>query len=477
MKMNDSQTIEWQSATALRNRIVTGKITSEAVTRALLERIRHLDHRINAFITVDEAQALAEARAVDADISAGRPMGPLAGVPVTIKDQFMTRGLRTTGGSRILADHVPEYDSIYVSRIRAAGGVILGKTNTPEFGMYWRTVGNVAPECLNPWDTARTAGGSSGGAAAALAMGFGPLALGSDAGGSIRLPSAQCGTFGLLPSRGRVPRHGGFGSTLFFSAIGPMARDVRDAATLMQVIAGPMPGDPMCRTDTPPNYLAGLEDGIAGVRMAWWDNIAAADFSDREVVTKVRVAADLAPRLGARVSDVDVVLETEDVDEAWRVLDFVDRQANLGEDILADPEKAALLSPYAKSRFEWSAEVKGTEYSRALLRRAQFIRHLDEVFVETDLLISPTIGIVSPVVDPNDLTLRIPSLVAYTLPVNFAGYCAASVPCGFVRGMPVGLQIIGRPNEEALVLRAARAFEKALNLGSHHPQFDEDMVP
>ena len=152
--------------------------------------------------------ALDQARAIDRRIDRGEPVGPLAGVPVSIKDQFWTRGIRTTGGSRIYADHVPDEDSLHVARVKAADGVIIGKTSTPEFGMFWRTVGRVAPECVNPWDPGRTSGGSSGGAAASVAAGFGPLALGSDAGGSIRLPSAMCGVLGLLPSNGRVPRHG-----------------------------------------------------------------------------------------------------------------------------------------------------------------------------------------------------------------------------------------------------------------------------
>ncbi|MDK3018382.1 amidase [Pseudodonghicola flavimaris] len=462
--------MHWCPAWQLRSEILAGKRTAESVTRQLLERIRARDGAIHSFITLADDLAIEEARAVDAGLAAGEAPGPLAGVPVTIKDQFFTKGLRTTGGSRTLEHHVPVEDSIYAARIRAAGGVILGKTNTPEFGMYWRTVGYVAPECRNPWDLSRTAGGSSGGAAAALASGFGPLAIGSDAGGSIRLPSAQCGVFGLLPSRGRVPRHGGFGSTLFFSAIGPMARDVRDAATLLQVIAGPMEGDPLCRRDAPPDYLATLEEGIAGVRAAWWHNTVAEGFADPEVVATVRAAANRVTEAGARLAPREVVLETDGIDEAWKVLDFVDRQANLGEALMQDPEKREQLTPYARSRFDWAAGVSGTEYSRALLRRAQIIRHLEDVFADTDLLLAPTIGIVSPVVDPTDLTLRIPALVSYTLPVNMAGYCAASVPCGFVHGLPVGLQIIGRPNEEALVLRAARQFEKMLGWAARHPE-------
>ncbi|WP_417673099.1 amidase [Pseudodonghicola sp.] len=462
--------LHWQPAWRLRERIIAGEITAEEVTRHLLDRIGRLDGNLHAFLTLAGDQAIDEARAVDRALAAGQVPGPLAGVPVTIKDQFFTRGLRTTGGSLTLKDHIPDHDSIYAERIRASGGIILGKTNTPEFGMYWRTVGHLGEECRNPWDSRRTSGGSSGGAAAALAAGFGPLAIGSDAGGSIRLPSAQCGTFGLLPSLGRVPRHGGFGSTLFFSAIGPMARDVRDAATLLQVIAAPMRGDPFCRTDPAPDYLAGLEQGIAGLRVAWWDNRAAADFADPEVLRVVRAAAERVTDFGAILQEAPVVLETDGIDEAWKVLDFVDRQANLGEALMQDAERAAELTPYARTRFEWAAGVSGVDYSRALLRRAQFIRHMDELFAETDLILAPSIGITSPVIDPNDLTLRIPALVSYTLPVNVAGYCAASLPCGFVGGLPVGLQIIGRPNEEALVLRASRQFEKALNWAARHPQ-------
>lgn len=467
--MTVDEEIHWLPAWRLRELVMGGALRAEDIAAALLLRIGRFDRGINAFLTLAGEAALAEARAVDRAVAEGRDPGPLAGVPVSIKDQFFTRGLRTTGGSRVFENHIPEEDSVYVERIRAAGGVILGKTATPEFGMYWRTVGLISDECRNPWDPRRTAGGSSGGAAAALAMGFGPLALGSDAGGSIRLPSAQCGVFGMLPSFGRVPRHGGFGSTMFFSSIGPMARDVRDAAMLLQVLADPMLDDPFCRSDAPPDYLVDLDAGIEGVSVGWWDNTVAEGFSDPRVLKAVRAVAEKIAGFGAHFAEKPVKLDTNGVDEAWRVIDFVDRHANLGQELERDPGRFALLTPYAQARFAWAAGVSGTDYSRAILRRARFIRSLDEAFGAHDLLLAPTIGVTAPVIDENDLTQRIPALVSYTLPINFAGFCAASIPCGFVDGLPVGLQVVGRPNDEALVLRAARQFEIASPWRGTHP--------
>ncbi|EUB99872.1 Amidase [Rhizobium sp. CF080] len=467
--MTYAEDIHWLPAWRLRELVVSRKVSAEEITARLLERIGRLDKGINAFLTLAGEGAIAEAQATDKAIAEGQTPGPLAGVPVTIKDQFFTKGLRTTGGSKIFENHIPLEDSVHVARIRAAGGVILGKTHTPEFGMYWRTVGLISDECRNPWERRRTAGGSSGGAAAALTMGFGPLALGSDSGGSIRLPSAQCGIFGLLPSSGRVPQHGGFGSRMFLSSIGPMARDVRDAAMLLQVLAAPMPQDPFCRTDTPPDYLSDLETGIEGVSVAWWDNTVAEGFSSPEVLRVVRAAAEKIGAFGAKLDRQPLRLDTDGIDEAWRILDFVDCRASLGEELERDPMQFAQLTPYAKTRFEWAAGVSGTEYSRAILRRARFVRSVNEAFGDHDLLLAPTIGITAPVIEMDNMTKRIPALVSYTLPVNFAGCCAASVPCGFVDGLPVGLQIIGRPNDEALVLRAARQFELALPWQGLHP--------
>ena len=461
--------LHWMAAWQIREAIVRRRLSATEVACHFIERIDTLDQRLHSFFTVSGEVALDQARAIDRRIDRGEPVGSLAGVPVSIKDQFWTRGIRTTGGSRVYADHVPEEDSLHVARVKAADGLIIGKTSTPEFGMFWRTVGRIAPECVNPWDTKRTSGGSSGGAAAGVAAGLGPLALGSDAGGSIRLPSAMCGVLGVLPSNGRVPRHGAFGSTLFFSGVGPITRDVRDAATLLQLLARPSAADPLCRTDEPPDYLTGLDLGVAGLRLGWWEIDDISRLVQGDVDAAVRKAALGFETLGARFND-PVMLDTAGIDEAWKVLDFVDRYAALGEKLYMDAALRRKLSPYARVRFAEAKKVTGAQYSRAVLRRAEFIRSIERAFENCDVLLAPTVGYVAPVIKSVGATERIPALVAYTLAVNLAGYTAASIPCGAVAGMPIGLQVIAPPNQEALVLRVCRAFELAWPWAGRKPR-------
>lgn len=460
--------IHWASAWQIREAIVAKRLSATEVAKHFIARITRLDRRIHSFITLTADVALEQAEAIDRRIQSGEPVGPLAGVPVSIKDQLWTKGIRTTGGSRIYANHVPEQDSLHVSRVKAADGVIIGKTNTPEFGMFWRTVGRVAPECLNPWDAQHTAGGSSGGAAASVAAGFGPLALGTDAGGSIRLPSAMCGVLGVLPSNGRVPRHGSFGSTLFFSGVGPICRDTRDAAILLQLLAQPSVDDPLCRMDAAPDYLAQLDEGIAGLRLGWWEDQRISGQVDAAVIAAIKKAAFGFGSLGATFVE-PVTFETQGIDEAWKVLDFVDRYAALGETLYTDVEARRKLTPYARERFAWSKRVSGADYSRAVRRRAEFIRSFEAAFRKCDLVLSPTLGFTAPAIESVGPAQRIPALVAYTLAVNLAGFTAVSIPCGFVDGLPVGLQVIAPPNQEALVLRAARAFEQAWPWTEHKP--------
>ncbi|MBR0800753.1 amidase [Bradyrhizobium jicamae] len=456
-----SSDLHWAPGWQIREAIMTRRVSATEVATRFIERIEALDRGLHAFFTLSADVALGQARAIDRRIDRGEPVGALAGVPVSIKDQFWTKGIRTTSGSHIYADHVPEEDSLHVARVKAADGLIIGKTATPEFGTFWRTAGRVAPECVNPWDSRRTSGGSSGGAAASVAAGFGPLALGSDSGGSIRLPSAMCGVLGVLPSNGRVPNHGSFGSTLFLSRVGPISRDVRDAGTLLQLLARPSVDDPLCRLDEPPDYLSGLDDGIAGLRLGWWEDQSISGQVDAAVITAIKKAACGLSSLGANFVDDAVTFDTQGVDEAWRVLDFVDRYAELGESLYTDPLARRKLTPYARERFAWAKRVSGAEYSRAVRRRAEFIRSFEAAFRSCDLVLSPTLGFTAPVIESVGPTQRIPTLVAYTLAVNLAGFAAASIPCGFVGGMPIGLQVIAPPNQEALVLRAARAFEQA----------------
>lgn len=462
--------IQWASAWQLREAIVAKRLSAVEVANHFIARITRLDRRIHSFITLSADAALEQAHAIDRRIHRGESVGPLAGVPVSIKDQFWTKGIRTTSGSRIYANHVPEEDSLHVARLKAADGVIIGKTATPEFGTFWRTVGHVAPECLNPWDSRCTSGGSSGGAAASVAAGFGPLALGSDSGGSIRLPSAMCGVLGVLPSNGRVPNHGSLGSTLLLSRAGPISRDVRDAATLLQLLAQPSADDPLCRLDEPPDYLSGLDEGIAGLRLGWWEDRSISGQIDAAVIGVIKKAAFGLGSLGANFANDAVTFDTQGVDEAWRVLDFVDRYATLGEALYADVAARRKLTQYARERFAWAKRVSGADYSRALRRRAEFVRSFETAFRNCDVVLSPTLGFTAPVIESVGPSQRIPALVAYTLAVNLAGFAAASIPCGLVDGMPVGLQVIAPPNQEALVLRVCRAFELAWPWAGRKPE-------
>ena len=461
--------LEWAPARTIREAVVGRNVSAVEAVSALLERIATVDEQLHSFFTVASEQALAQAADIDRRIARGEPVGPLAGVPISIKDQFWTRGIRTTGGSLVFADHVPTENAVHVARIRASDGVVVGKTSTPEFGMYWRTRGRVGPECMNPWDTTRTAGGSSGGAAASVAAGLGPLALGSDSGGSIRLPSAMCGVFGVLPSIGRVPRHGAFGRRLFLGSVGPLARDVRDAAVFLGLLAEPFAADPLCRRDAPPDYLRQIEDGVSGLRFGWWEDRAADSTDDPAVVASARDAARRLASLGGLELDEAFELDLMGVDQSWQVLDFVDCYAALGEALYSDPVKRAQLAEYTTVRFDQARQWSATDYSRAVLRRAQFVRSLDELFTRCDLLLSPTTGITAPVTTSFGPAQRVPGIVKYTLPVSFGGYAAATVPCGWVDGLPAGLQIIAGPNQEALLLRACRAFEQAWQWTSERP--------
>lgn len=330
----------WQ----LRRLMLDGQLSPVEVVHQCLDRIARLDESLHCFITVDHDGAIAQARAAEKSIGGGAEAGPLLGIPLSIKDHFWTQGVRTTGGSLLYKDHVPAEDSVYAERLRRAGAVIIGKTNTPEFEMFSRTVSRLVPECVNPWDVRRTTGGSSGGAAASVAVGMTPVAVGSDSGGSTRIPSAFCGVHGLLPSNGRVPRHGGFGRTLFFSGVGPLVRDVRDAATLFQVLAGPDRRDPTCMTDPPPDYLATLDAGVKGLRVAWWSDCDKVDELDPAVLEVALRASLRLEEAGARIEEHALGLSVDSLLETLWTINNVDHYAFLGQPLYEDPARRGLLT-------------------------------------------------------------------------------------------------------------------------------------
>lgn len=446
----------WRPAWQLRDEIVSGARSPVEVTAAALDRIAALDGQLHGFITVAADLALAEAQAREQALAAGQPPGPLFGVPVSVKDLYWTAGMTTTAGSLIYRDFVPDQDAVHVARLRAAGVVIIGKTNLPEFALFPRTVNRLLPECRNPWDLGRSPGGSSGGSAATVAAGMTPVALASDGGGSIRIPAALCGVYGLYPSNGLLPRHGGIGSTIMFSNAGPITRDVRDAAIMLGVLAGPDPRDPACWADPVPDYLTGLDEPVTGLRMRWVGNGGDVAGLDPRVVAAARDGALAFDSAGAVVDEAGQGFAAERWMESFYTMLLADRYASIGQRLYTNPATRGLLSEYGRSHFQRGAAVTGSEYSHALSLRNSVIAHLRALFGDADVLISPTVAAVAPAIGAID---RGP-LVAFTFCVNYAGFTAATLPCGLVDGLPIGLQLIGRPGSEALLLRVSRAFEQ-----------------
>lgn len=464
--------VTWLPAWRLRELVAAKEISPVELTRHFLDRIDRLNPTLNAFITVAHDDALAQAKAAEDAVVRGDDLGPLHGVPLGIKDQFWTRGMRTTAGSLVYDKFIPDEDSVHAARVRAAGGIIVGKTNTSEFALLGRTVNRLCEETRNPWDVSRTSGGSSGGSGSAVSAGMVPIAVASDGGGSTRLPAAYNGVFGMIATSGRVPQHGGFGGGLFTSGVGPMTRDVRDGATLLQVLAGPDDRDPTCLPTAPPDFLARLDEGVAGLRIGftsdygYWDS----PDGDADFLETARTAALQLGDLGATVDEI--TLDLEDADIAWRLIAGADRYAGLGERLFGDPATRAKLTPYADVMFGQARDVTGAEYSRALGVRYQAIARLRKLYSQYDLIVTPTT--LQPPIEvtpkPAALTQPMPfGYTRYTRLINLVGFPAASMLCGFANGMPVGLHVIAPPEDEITVLRACQAYAANNEWWDQHP--------
>ena len=468
----DSQ-LAFAPATEIRRRIAAGEVSSVALTELFYRRIEQLNPRLNAYLTLCPDQALAAAQAADAAVQSGQPLGPLHGVPISIKDLELTQGVRTTLGSDIYHDRVPDFDSIVVERVKAAGAVILGKTNTPEFGQSGTTENLVSEPCRNPWHTDYTPGGSSGGAASALAAGLCTLATGSDGGGSIRIPSSFSGVTGIKPTQGRVPRYGGYGGPAVnhFSQSGPMSRTVRDTALLLQVLAGPDPRDPNTLTDTPPDYLAALEGGVQGWRIAWSPDLGYAAV-DPEVAAITQAAAQVFQDLGAIVEEAAPAIEGDPFPAFAAVFGVASYTANQS----LYPERRDDLTHYVRATFDAAAQLTAADLSRALAYVDRHKRRFADFFADYDLLLTPAMAVTAFPIGQHPTSIAGRPVepwwgyLPFTYPINMSGQTAASVPCGFsAAGLPVGLHIVGPALAEGRVLRAMAAFEEARPWAHHRP--------
>lgn len=455
------QEIAWLSAEELAAAYRTGTLSPVAVTEILLARIDRLNLTLNAFLFVDHDGALAAARAAAERLRRGEARGPLDGVPVTIKDLLDVQGLPTTSGSLVYQGAIAPSDSIVTERLKAAGCVILGKTNTPEFGLLPTTENELGPPCRNPWDPARTPGGSSGGAAAAAAAGLGPLHVGTDGGGSIRIPAAFCGVFGLKATYGRVARSGMSGMPLF-SHTGPITRTVADAALMLDAIAGPDPRDPTSLPERPPRFREALDAPLPRLRIAFWPRPWDTP-CDPEVAELVAAVARRFVELGCTV--VEARPETEDPRPTWLTIMLGD-EYTVGEDLLA--RHGDRLAPYTRATLEAGAKLTVPQYSRALRALERFRAAVHRFFEDYDLLITPVTAVAAFPIGQRPDTIAgqkvdpLGGAFPYTAPFNLTGQPAASLPCGFTRaGLPVGVQLVVRWGDELTLLRACAAFEAA----------------
>ncbi len=465
-------------------------VTSVEQTQKCLDRITAVDNLVKAYLVVDAEGALKEARASDERRAAGKPLSPLDGTPIALKDLFCTTDLPTTAGSKMLAGFRSPYDATVVSRVRAAGLPILGKVNLDEFAMGSSTENSAYFPTHNPYDLTRSPGGSSGGSAAAVAAGEACLALGTDTGGSIRQPAAMTNVVGVKPTWGRVSRHGVVAFASSLDQVGPITRTVADAAALLQIIAGADPADATCARVPVPDFSATLEGGAKGLKIGIPREYFGAGL-DPEVESAIRGALAQYQRLGATLVDLSLP-HTSYALATYYLLASAEASSNLGRyDGARYGHRSAaatnLATMYEKSRSEgFGAEVKrrillGTYalsagYYDAYYLKAQKVRTLiardfTQAFAQCDVLVSAT----SPV-PPFKLGEKSEPLAMYlmdvlTLPASLAGVPGASVPCGFTKaGLPIGMQVLGRPFDEATVLRAARAFERAQPPSSHRTQ-------
>lgn len=460
------------SAAQLVRDIRAGKRTPTNVVDACLERIAERNARTNAFVTVADESAREAARRAERALETGAELGPLHGVPIAVKDLNDTAGIRTTYGSTLFADHTPDSDGLLVQRLKAAGAIVVGKTNTPEFGHKGTTDNLVFGATGTPFDPTKTAGGSSGGSAAAVAEGLVPIAQGSDGGGSIRIPASCCNVVGIKPSFGRVPsdsRPDGFSHTPFGQA-GPLARTVEDAALLLSVLAGPAKEDPFSLPADGTDYVGAVDEPVDDLSVAFSPDLGIFPLDERlrDLVTDA-------------VDDLDRIVDTVDhVDPAFEH----DRETMLKSWMtgfrVGMAERASVLAEYGHDPFDVREEItpeviegmeigqgySAVEYKRADIVRTDVFDAVQELFDEYDLLITATVAL-----PPFDIDMLGPSKVSgesidplygwfLTWPFNMTDHPAASVPAGFVDGLPVGLQIIGPRFGDDLVISAAAAVER-----------------
>lgn len=460
--------LTWLPAHRIRALYASGDLSPVEVAHHFLARAEAANPRLHAFLAIDPDAVLTDARWAETALFRGEPVGPLHGLPVSVKDTLDTRGLTTTYGSLAFRDHVPAGDAVAVERVRGAGGVVFGKTNTPEFATIGHTTNRLGPQTVNPWDLSRSPAGSSGGAGASVAAGLCPLALGTDAGGSIRYPAAFNGLFGIYPGSGRVPRPGNVEAArggFLIGGIGPITRDVRDAAILYEVLAGWDPRDPFLTRLPVPSCTRTLDEGVTGLRFGW---LAPPPEVFREPVAEaaIRAAAEALAAQGAGLAEIE--LDLSDLFEI--VYPVVAAGQGLLRELAADPATRDLLTPAVLAMAEGPAPTREDEPAAWRARR-ELLGRVDRAFAGVDVVLSPTTPFPAPLLPTTPLEGFLPYEQYIQVPMlgNITGRPSASVPCGFLDGLPLGLMLTGTRGREDLIFRAARAMEVAQPWADRRP--------
>lgn len=479
---------------ALHRQLVTKERSAEEIAHEYLERLAQLEPQLKSFITVTEELALQQAKAVDARIRAGEEIGPLAGIPLAVKDNLCTQGIRTTCASRMLEGFIPPYESTVTARLAAAGMVTVGKTNLDEFAMGSSTENSAFQRTANPWDLTRVPGGSSGGSAAAVAADQAVVALGSDTGGSIRQPAAFCGVVGLKPTYGLVSRYGlvAFASSL--DQVGPFGRTVEDVALLLQGIAGHDPMDSTSLKVRIPDYSQALIPDIKGFKIGVIRDLLGEGCGE-ETRAAVQAAIQHLQELGAEILEIDCPSFRYGL-ATYYIIAPSEASANLARYDgvkygLREPADS-LLSMYGKTRAHgFGPEVKrrimigtyalSSGYYDAYYLKAQKVRTLIKqdflrAFEKVDVLVSPTTPTPAFKIGEREDPLSMYLCDLMTIPVNLAGLPGLSLPCGFADGLPIGLQIVGNALQESKVLRVAYAYEQSTDWHKRRPPLGQPSV-
>ena len=460
--------LHYETITSVAELIRSRQQSPVEITTALLERIDGIDGQLHAYATVMADHANAAATRAEREIAAGRYLGPLHGVPIAVKDLCFTEGVRTMGGTRALADHVPRFDATVVTRLAAAGAVLLGKLNLTEGAMGGYNPDFEIPQ--NPWDPDRWCGASSSGSGAATAAGLCYGSLGSDTGGSIRFPSAACGIVGLKPTWGRVSRYGVLALAESLDHIGPMVRSVADAGIVLEAIAGFDLNDPTSLPDPVPRMGRDFGKEIAGIRIGWDEAFATRDV-DAELAHAVGAAVRLLEELGATVVEVSLP-DMDPYVNSWPVI--CSAEAVVAHEATY-PSQRDVYGPWFRDFLDKGSKITGQEYGKANNLRAACVGQLRRLFSEIDLLACPTMGQPPQPITQEQLygpmpDQRAPEFQLFTVPFDYNGAPTLSLPCGInSEGMPLSLQLVGRHLSEPLLCHVGHAYEDATDWHLSHP--------